>query len=78
METLDDFFDNIKQRLESSEFDGCSYPVYRGHSKGDYKLLPTLIRDYVKTGKDLWTLENNLYCDFRALAGPRGLNHRGN
>ena len=71
MKTLDDFFEEINKVLNSTKFKDCSYPVYRGHSKEKHELLPTLIRDYKKTGKDLWTLENNLYCDFRSLVGPR-------
>lgn len=71
MKTLDEFFETINDILTSDKFKDCTYPVYRGHSKETYELLPTLIRDYSKTGQDLWTLENNLYCDFRSLVGPR-------
>jgi hypothetical protein len=70
MNTLDQFFENIAKVLQS-KFDDCQYPVYRGHSDGSYNLVLTLLRDYSKTGKDVWTLENNLYNDFRALVGPR-------
>lgn len=71
MQTLDEFFKKIDMTLKSKKFKNCNYPVFRGHSKGSYKLLPTLQRDFAKTGKDLETLENNLYCDFRSLVGPR-------
>jgi hypothetical protein len=71
MDTLDSFFDQIDLILQSTKFSKCTYPVYRGHSKGSYQLLPTLQRDFRKTSKDLETLENNLYCDFRSLVGPR-------
>lgn len=69
--TVDDFFETINATLASPKFSDCPYPVYRGHAKDSYALLPTLLRDYNKTGKDIWTLENNLYCDFRSLVGPR-------
>lgn len=69
--TLDSFFDQVHTTLKSPKFTDCSFPLYRGHAKGVYELLPTLHRVYQKTGKDIWTLENNLYCDFRSLAGPR-------
>ncbi len=68
---IDDFFEEIDSRLKLDKFKDCSSPVFRGHSKGGHELLPTLIRDYSKTGTDLWDLENNLYCDFRSLVGPR-------
>ena len=71
MKTLDDFFEKVNEILQSDKFRDCPYPVYRGHAQGSYSLLPTLIRDYTKTDKDVWTLENNLYSDFKALAGPR-------
>ncbi len=71
MDTIDDFFKKVNETLNSKKFEDCSYPVFRGHSKFEYELLPTLHRDYKKTKKDLWTLENNLYCDFRSLVGPR-------
>jgi len=71
METLDSFFDGIDQVLKSSKFIGCNLPVYRGHSKASYKLIPTLQREYAKTGKSINVLENNLYCDFRSLVGPK-------
>jgi hypothetical protein len=67
---LDSFFDLVRSTLESEKFKECPFPLYRGHSKSDYELLPTLHRACSKTGKDTWTLENNLYCDFRSLAGP--------
>lgn len=68
---LDSFFELINSTLRSPKFINCRFPLYRGHSKGMYELLPTIHRVYKKTGKDLWTFENNLYCDFRSLAGPR-------
>ncbi len=71
MKSLDDFFEAINEVLNSSKFKDCSLPVYRGHSKESHELLPTLIRDYQKTNKDLWTFENNLYGDFCSLVGPR-------
>lgn len=71
MDTIDDFFKIVSEVLESPKFSDCPYPVFRGHSRGNYELLPSLHRDYIKTSKDLWTLENNLYCDFRSLVGPR-------
>ena len=71
MNTLDDFFAHIDKALQSTKFKECNFPVYRGHSKYSYKLLPTLHRDYSKTGKSLVDLENNLYCDFRSLVGPK-------
>ena len=70
MNTLDEFFENVTKVLQS-KFDDCPYPVYRGHSDGSYLLIPKLLRVYAKTDKDVWTLENNLYNDFRALVGPR-------
>jgi len=69
--TIDDFFEGIDKVLKSDKFLDCSYPVYRGHSQESYKLLATLQRDFKKTDKDILTLENNLYCDFRSLVGPR-------
>jgi hypothetical protein len=33
--------------------------------------VPSLQRIFEKAGKDIFTLENNLYCDFRSLVGPR-------
>lgn len=69
--TLDDFFESIHITLTGEKFADCTYPVYRGHSQHSYELLPTLVRQFKKTGKDIWILENNLYCDFRSLAGPR-------
>ncbi len=71
MGTIDDFFEKVNEVLNSPKLKDCPYPVFRGHSNGNYELLPTLHRYYLKTGKDLWTLENNLYCDFRSLVGPR-------
>lgn len=71
LSSLDDFFDEISKALTSSKFADCGYPVYRGHSHWSYKLIPTLLRSYKATGKDVWTLENNLYNDFKALVGPR-------
>ena len=68
---LDNFFESIDSVLQTDKFDDCTYPVFRGHARSSYELLPTLLRDYDKTGKDVWTLENNLYCDFRSLVGPR-------
>lgn len=69
--SLDDFFELINKELESSKFSDCNYPVFRGHSNYSYELLPTILRDFSKSRKDLWTFENNLYCDFRSLVGPR-------
>ena len=69
--TLDDFFENINAKLNSEKLKDCTYPVYRGHSKFNYELLPTLHRFYRNTNKNIWELENNLYCDFRSLVGPR-------
>jgi hypothetical protein len=71
MVTIDDFFKTVNEILRTEKFADCPYPVFRGHSKWDYELLPTLHRDYKKTDYDLWTLENNLYCDFRSLVGPK-------
>ncbi len=71
MLTLDSFFQQIDNTLNTSKFKDCSYPVFRGHSDDSYKLLPTLQRDYSKTGQVLEKLENNLYCHFRSLVGPR-------
>lgn len=68
---LDSFFDLVHSKLQTEKFKECTFPLYRGHSKGTYELLPTLHRTYNKTGKDIWTFENNLYCDFRSLVGPR-------
>ena len=68
---IDSFFDLVSSKLESEKFKNCPFPLYRGHSKDSYELLPTLHRAYAKTGKDIWLFENNLYCDFRSLAGPR-------
>jgi hypothetical protein len=69
--TLDSFFEQIDNVLSQDNFKECNYPVYRGHSKHTYELLPTLQRDFAKTSKEIWTLENNLYCDFRSLVGPK-------
>jgi len=71
MNTLDAFFDHVGEILLSKKFAECNFPVYRGHSKKMYNLLPTLQRQCGKTGKGLAELENNLYCDFRSLVGPR-------
>ncbi len=71
MTTTDAFFDAIDSKLKSKKFSDCTFPIFRGHANGSYKLQPTLQRVYAKTGKDLETLENNLYCDFRSLVGPR-------
>lgn len=71
MKNIGPFFEHITQSLQSDKFRDCTFPVFRGHGKHTYELLPTLHRDYVKTDLDLWTLENNLYCDFRSLVGPR-------
>lgn len=71
MKTLNDFFNNVKTTLASPKFKDCEFPLFRGHSDSRYTLLPTLIRDYKKTGMSVWCLENNLYADFRSLVGPR-------
>jgi hypothetical protein len=72
MKTLDDFFENVEKILKSKQFDDCDYPVFRGHSKGSFNLVPTLLRDWKKSRVgDVWTLENKLYNDFRVLVGPR-------
>jgi len=69
--TLDAFFDSIETRLKKGHWKDCPLPLFRGHSNFEYELLPTLHRAYKKTKKDIWTLENNLYCDFRSMVGPR-------
>jgi hypothetical protein len=71
MNNLDDFFKSVDKLLRTGNFNDCPMPLFRGHSKVGYELLPTLHRSYQKTKKDIWTLENNLYCDFRSMVGPR-------
>jgi hypothetical protein len=72
MKTLDEFFDNVSKILLSEKFEGCGIPLFRGHSNGSYTLTPTLIRSLSSTDfPDIWTFENNLYSDFKALVGPR-------
>jgi len=78
MHSIDSFFQELDRTLKSHKFKNCSYPVFRGHSKMSYELLPTLQRSfltssYKKNKKSIWDLENNLYCDFRSLVGPRVL-----
>lgn len=69
--SLDTFFEKINTILEQPKFSDCISPVYRGHSKKHYELIPTLIREYNKTGQKIEVLENSLYCDFRSLVGPK-------
>lgn len=71
MATLDSFFKQIETALKSSKFTNTDGAIFRGHSNKNYKLVPTLQRDYKKTNMSLETLENNLYNDFRSLVGPR-------
>ena len=71
MKSLDDFFKDINHRLRTGKFKDCSMPLFRGHSDGAFELLPTLQRSCNVTKKEIWTLENNLYCDFRSMVGPR-------
>lgn len=71
MNSIDEFFDLIESKLKSDKFKDCNYPIYRGHSSGSYELLPTLHRQCLKLQKDIWKTENQLFYEFRSLAGSK-------
>ncbi len=71
MNSLDEFFDLIESKLKSDKFKDCNYPIYRGHSSESYELLPTLHRECLRLQKDIWKTENQLFYEFRSLAGSK-------
>jgi hypothetical protein len=60
------FLEEVTTYCDNLEKSGCDVLFFRGHTKKQYELLPTLLRG---KGRDIVYLETALFYDFVSMAG---------
>lgn len=66
-----DFIKEVKKIKDKISQKSCYYPLFRGHGRGVWKLIPSLLRPGTLQKKDPFYLEAPFFQDFIGLSGNK-------